>query len=236
MLVRRPKTGLYIMAIFYAGSTAWAFPWFGHSKPKSHTAAPAKAVKIKPADGTDQLHIQAQFYYDGRVIAPVSGTEALLYDATDPETRDVVEAINHGGDGVAQASSLCAAHMVGREQTISPSGDIFFDYVDRGNYWIVVCKQVKFEGVAKPVWVAGAAPVASVDFTDQHVWEFELAPPLQINLDHYAAELKAKPVDTAYVAPEPMPRAIVVPQLPDLPMEPAPRPVSNILVAPTPKP
>jgi len=229
MLVRRPKTGLYIMAIFYAGSTAWAFPWFGHSKPKQKTPKPARVVKVKPADGTDQLHIQAQFFYNGQVLEPVTGTEALLYDATAPETRDVVEAINHGGDGVAQANSLCAARVIGREQTISPNGDIFFDYVDRGNYWIVVCKQVKFEGVANPVWVAGAAPVAS------NVWEFELAPPIQINLDRYAAELKAKPIDTKYIAPEPEDVTFVMPKPPEMPVA-APRPVANSFTVPSPKP
>jgi hypothetical protein len=201
MLVRRLNTGLFMMAILGTGSTSWAFPWkFWQSKPKIQKTQPAK---VKPAVGTDHLHTQAQFVYAGQPLQPVSGTEALLYDASDPQNRDVVEAIHRLGQGAAPSADLCGARVTGRAQTVGPQGDIYFDFVDRGSYWIIVCKQVKFDSVANPVWVAGAAEISASEFTDATEWDFELPRQIQINLDTYASELKAKPIDMAYVAPEP---------------------------------
>jgi hypothetical protein len=200
MLIKRSLQGLFVMAVFCAGSTAQSFSWKLmhplHTKPHQPRAAP-------PTTASNLIHTQARFVYDGKVLAPVVNAQALLFDSTDPATHDVVEAINHGGDGVQQATKVCSAYVSGKGRTVAPGGDIYFDYVAKGNYWILVCTQVMFAGVAKPVWVAGAVSITSSEFNASNAEQYELPRPVQIVLDPYATELRTKPVEISSVASAP---------------------------------
>jgi len=161
-----------------------------HKKPQ--TAAP-----VRQSRSMSMIHTQAQFFYGGKLLASVDNADATLYDSTDPGpgSKEDVDAITSGRDGVKQAQKVCSAFVPGRGGTIGPGGDVYFDFVDRGDYWILVCAQVKFSGLAKPVWVSGTVPIARDEFVSTNAAEYNLPHEVKIVLDPYAAELNAKPVE-----------------------------------------
>lgn len=161
-----------------------------HKKPQ---AAPRVAVRLSRS--SRMIHTQAQFFYAGQLLAPVDSANAVLYDSTDPSAQDDVAAIASGRNGVQQAEKVCEAFLPGQGGTVGPGGDVYFDFVHRGNYWILVCAQVKFSGVAKPVWVLGTVPISRDEFVSTNAAEYNLPRQLQIVLDPYATELKAKPAE-----------------------------------------
>jgi len=174
----------------------FSWNWF-HRKPHTdHAAKPPRPPRPPRQSAKSTLiHAQARFVYDGKVLAPVDSANALLYNSTDPATQEDVDAMNSGRDSVRQAQRVCGTFIPGRGLTVGPGGDINFDYVDSGNYWILVCAQVKFSGMTKPVWVAGAVPVPRAGFTEDNYAEYNVPDQIQINLDPYAHELKAKPIE-----------------------------------------
>jgi len=162
---------------------------YHHKKPQ----APAPAVH--PSYSTRMIHTQAQFIYEGKLLASVDSATAVLYDSTDPGSQEDVAAITGGQNGVQQAQHVCQAFVPGRGGTIGPGGDVYFDFVYRGDYWILVCAQVKFSNIAKPVWVSGTIPISRDEFVSTNAAEYNLPHQVQIILDPYASELKAKPVE-----------------------------------------
>jgi len=195
------------LCCFLIASLAWTRPaepqfflWPFHKKPQSaQTAKAPKAPKpprpSKPWKASSLLHTQARFIYGGKVLAPVDNATAVLYNTIGPSTQEDVAAMNSGRDGVQQAKRVCGAFVPGTDLTVGPGGDIYFDYVDSGDYWILVCAQVKFSGMAKPVWVSATVPVARAGFTMDNYPEYNVPEQIQIVLDPYATELKAKPVE-----------------------------------------
>jgi len=158
-----------------------------------HKKSPPPAAH--PSYSTRMIHTQAQFFYGGKMLASVDSASAVLYDSTDPGSQEDVAAITGGRDGVQQAQRVCEAFVPGRGGTVGPGGDVYFDFVYRGDYWILVCAQVTFSGVAKPVWVSGTVPISRNEFISTNASEYNLPHQVQIVLDPYAAELKAKPVE-----------------------------------------
>ncbi len=134
---------------------------------------------------TSMIHTQARFLY---------AATAVLFDATDPERYSEAKTINSGRFSVTQAQKVCTARVPGKVGTVGLGGDINFDYVLRGNYSVLVCTQVKFRGITKPVWVAGVESIGSEDFSRSTQQIFTLPKPVQIVIDPYAKELKAKPL------------------------------------------
>jgi len=191
MLSQRHGICLLVLCLCCAGSSpALAF----HHKHKAQKSS-AKSQKVRPGTASGLIHTQARFVYGGKVLATVDNASAVLYDSTDPAAREDVAAITGGRDGVRQAQRVCGAFVPGKDDTVGPGGDIYFDYVFRGDYWILVCAQVKFSGVAKPVWVSGTVPIGKDEFTEHNTWGYELPQPVQIVLDPYVDELKALPVE-----------------------------------------
>jgi hypothetical protein len=163
------------------------------------TAASAQTllrVKARPNnDSTYAEHVQtkARFVYQHRVLGTVDGAHAILFDATNPESLAEVRAIVSSRNGVKQASRICNSFVQGNALTIGPGGEVYFDSVLKGDYQILVCAQVGFSRVSKPVWVAGTLPITSAQFTPGTRQDLNLPQPLQIVLDPYAKELKSKP-------------------------------------------
>jgi len=162
---------------------------------------PQVAPPVQPGRATSMIHTQAQFYYAGKLLASVDNADATLYDSTDPGpgSKEDVDAITGGRDGIRQAERVCSAFLPGRGGTVGPGGDIYFDFVDRGSYWILVCAQVKFSGVAKPVWVSGTVPIARDEFLSTNAAEYNLPHEVKIVLDPYASELRAAPVELPHL-------------------------------------
>jgi len=162
---------------------------------------PQAVAPVQQSRSTSMIHTQAQFYYGGKLLASVDNASATLYDSTDPGpgSQEDVDAITSGRDGVKQAQRVCSAFVPGRGDTVGPGGDVYFDFVDRGNYWILVCAQVKFSGMAKPVWVSGTIPIARDEFVSTNAAEYNLPHEVKIVLDPYAAELNAKPVELPHL-------------------------------------
>jgi len=193
------------LCCFLIVSLAWTrsaepqfFLWPFHKKP--HTAQTAKAPKAqkpprpsRPWKASSLIHTQARFIYAGKVLAPVDSATAVLYNTAGPTEQEDVDMMNSGRNGVQQAKRVCGTFIPGAGLTVGPGGDIYFDYVDSGNYWILVCAQVKFSGMAKPVWVSATVPVARSGFTMDNYPEYNVPEQVQIVLDPYATELKAKP-------------------------------------------
>jgi hypothetical protein len=143
---------------------------------------------------TSMIHTQARFLYAGKNMGTVNNATAVLFDATDPERYSEAKTINSGRFSVTQAQKVCTARVPGKVGTVGLGGDINFDYVLRGNYSVLVCTQVKFRGITKPVWVAGVESIGSEDFSRSTQQIFTLPKPVQIVIDPYAKELKAKPL------------------------------------------
>lgn len=159
-----------------------------------HTAAPVPSGPDAPGPGSSLMHTRAHFMLNGQDLGAVQGGYAVLYDASDPGTRETVAALESGREGVPQASRVCQALVPGAGSTVSPDGDIYFDYVGRASYSILLCAQVKFQGVTKPVWVASSVQVAPDSFTMARTHRYELPDTLNIDLAPYAAELHAEPL------------------------------------------
>ncbi len=155
----------------------------------------AQALVVEQSRSSSMIHTQARFFYAGKLLASVDSANAVLYDSTDPGAQEDVAAITSGRDGVQQADKVCQAFVPGQGGTVGPGGDVYFDFVHRGNYWILVCAQVKFSGIAKPVWVSGTIPISRDEFVSTNAAEYNLPHQVQIVLDPYATELKAKPVE-----------------------------------------
>jgi hypothetical protein len=139
------------------------------------------------------VHTQATFLYHGQSLGPVENAQAVLYDASLNDASDTVLAINSASHSVLAASRACQAFVPGRQLTVGPGGELYFDYVESGNYSIMVCAQVHFQGVKNPVWVSGTIPITKAEFSEAHSGQYDLPHPIEIELAPYAAELKAEP-------------------------------------------
>lgn len=162
------------------------------------TAASAQTllrVKAEPNNDAIAEHVQtkARFVYQHKVLGTVDGAHAILFDATNPASLAEVRAIVSSRNGVKQASRICNSFVQGNALTIGPGGEVYFDSVLKGDYQILVCAQVGFSRVSRPVWVAGTLPITSAQFTASTRQDLNLPQPLQIVLDPYAKELKSKP-------------------------------------------
>jgi hypothetical protein len=191
MLFYRRATCFSLAFWICAGPACSQILFWKHHKKKPQAHAP----EVHQSRSSSMIHTQAQFYYDGKLLASVDSANAVLYDSTDPGTQEDVAAINGGRDGVQQAQKVCEAFVPGKDGTVGPGGEIYFDFVHRGDYWILVCAQVKFSGIAKPVWVSGAISISRDEFVSTNAAEYNLPHHVEIVLDPYAAELKAKPVE-----------------------------------------
>jgi hypothetical protein len=151
-------------------------------------------VKATSNDSSYANHVQTQahFVYQKKVMGTVNGAKAVLFDTTDPGRVSEAQLILTSRNGVQQAKRICSSYIPGKTLTVGPGGELYFDDVLRGNYQILVCAQVKFGRSTKSTWVAGTLPINNEDFTSRRQ-DLTLAHPLQIVLDPYAKELKAKP-------------------------------------------
>ena len=192
------RRACFILLLFWAiaGPACSQILFWKHFHKKPQTSTP-----VQQSRATSLIHTQAQFYYSGKLLASVDNASATLYDSTEPGpgSQEDVDAITSGRDGVKQAQKVCSAFVPGKGDTIGPGGDVYFDFVDRGSYWILVCAQVKFSGVAKPVWVSGTIPIARDEFVSTNAAEYNLPHEVKIVLDPYATELKAKPVELPHL-------------------------------------
>jgi hypothetical protein len=165
-----------------------------------HPKKVATPRPVRPGKATSLIHTQARFLYAGKVLASVDNASAVLYDST--AAKDDVYAITSGGEGIVQAERVCGAFVPGVPQTVGPGGDVYFDYVDSGDYWILVCARVKFSGMAKPVWVSGTIPITRQEFTEKNETLYDVPRQVQIVLDPYAKELNATPMELSVNEPE----------------------------------
>jgi hypothetical protein len=143
---------------------------------------------------SSMIHTKARFLYNGKNMGTVNNATAILFDSTDVNRIEEAGVIASGRFSVKQAQRVCTARVPGKADTVGLGGDVNFDYVLKGDYSILVCTQVKFRGITKPVWVAGVAPVGREDFTWENHQQYNMTKPLQIVLDPYAKELKTKPL------------------------------------------
>jgi hypothetical protein len=146
------------------------------------------------SQSSSMIHTKARFLYNGKNMGTVNNATAILFDATDVNRVEEAGIIAGGRFSVKQAQRVCTARVPGKADTVGLGGDVNFDYVLRGDYSILVCTQVKFRGIAKPVWVAGVASIGRQDFTWENRQQYNMTKPLQIVLDPYAKELKTKPL------------------------------------------
>jgi hypothetical protein len=132
---------LYGLALLFSVATGSARPqpfswgWLHHTK---KTEKPVQTRPAKPGTESSLIHTQAHFMYAGKEFAQVDSASAVLYNNTDSGAQEDVDAITSGSQGIKQADHVCGAFVPGIPHAVGPGGDIYFDYVYSGNYWILV--------------------------------------------------------------------------------------------------